>query len=126
MDILDDKQLLEAIDAFLARHSMAPTRFGREVVGEAGFIERLRGGRSVTLKTANRIVEYMKDHDAQLAQSSGSPSPDILPANIGGSETMFHDGEPSGRAPAADSPPFEAAGANTSEGGDAVAHGEVV
>lgn len=124
MNIVDDQQLLETIEAFLARHKMAPTRFGRAVVGEAGFIERLRGGRSVTLKTANRIVDFMKIHDECLASEANMPSPDNAPENIGAlrqaqDESVSPEGEPSGRAPAADSA-SAAAGVNISAG-DAVA-----
>jgi hypothetical protein len=59
MTILTDAQLLERIQAFCADNDMKPTRFGREALGEASLIASLEGGRSPSLKIANKIIAFM-------------------------------------------------------------------
>ncbi|WP_147291674.1 hypothetical protein [Sphingorhabdus pulchriflava] len=110
MDILNfipnDRQLLESIEAFIARHNMAPTRFGREAANEPAFIQSLRDGRAVTLKTANRLVAFMKQHDALLAADAAEASPDNSQGNIGAADSTPSpipqgSATPPGRPPAA-------------------------
>ena len=83
MEVLTDQQLIDQIDAFLARSGMKPTRFGREVANEPSFLGRLRGGRSVTLKTANRVAEFIRDHAAKDATAGAQDSTDNRGVDIG-------------------------------------------
>jgi hypothetical protein len=69
MKILTDAELLTKIEEFLKRTSMPQTRFGRDAVGEASLLDRLRGGRSLSLRMANKVVAFMNDHDAASTQS---------------------------------------------------------
>ncbi|KQN12023.1 hypothetical protein [Sphingomonas sp. Leaf28] len=61
------KELVASIDAFLDRHSMRPTRFGRDATGEPQLIDSLRNGRSPSLDTAGRITRFMAKRDAEAA-----------------------------------------------------------
>ena len=129
MNIITDGQLLDIIDNFRERFGVKETAFGRSVNGEPGLLPTLRAGRKVSLEMANRIMGFMKDHAAEHGPDWQMPSPDNAPENIGAlqpfdelraqDETSSPEGEPSGRAPAADSA-SAAAGVNISAG-DAVA-----
>jgi hypothetical protein len=69
-------ELLAAIEAFLKRSGMKPTRFGLEAVGEGNFVNSLRGGRSVTLTLANRVVSFIRDQEPASSGGDADPSPD--------------------------------------------------
>jgi len=69
MDIPTDDQLIANIKAFLSRHDMAPTRFGREATGEPQLISSIESGRSPSLNTLQRIADFMLRKDAELAAS---------------------------------------------------------
>ncbi len=76
--LITDQQLIEKIEAFLDRHQMAPTRFGREATREAALLTTLKSGRSVSLARANRIVSFMERYERDHA-----PSPDSETKIIG-------------------------------------------
>ena len=65
MTIMSDIELLQHVEAFLERSQMAPTRFGREVMGEASLVARMKAGRSLSLTNANKLLDFIKGHDAQ-------------------------------------------------------------
>lgn len=75
--LITDQQLIEKIEAFLDRHQMAPTRFGREATREAALLTTLKSGRSVSLARANRIVSFMERYDRDHAASPHSKSENI-------------------------------------------------
>lgn len=54
--------LMRRIELFLRRADMAPTRFGREAVGDPRLISDLKNGRELRDSTAARIVAWL---DAQ-------------------------------------------------------------
>lgn len=56
-----ETKLLAAIKRFLAETGMSQTTFGQESIGERGLVVRLEAGRSVTLKTADRIRAFMRE-----------------------------------------------------------------
>lgn len=74
MQIPTRPELLASIDAFLERHDMKPTRFGREATGEPQLIDSIRNkGRSpshdVLLKMADFMARYDREHaDASTGQ----------------------------------------------------------
>jgi len=55
--------LIEEIDAFLGRTGMADTTFGQKAVRDWRLLERLRRGGSVTLKTAHKLREFMREYE---------------------------------------------------------------
>lgn len=64
MEIPTEAELLERIKAFLERHKMAPTRFGREATGEPQLISSIEAGRSPSLKVVQRLAAFMAEKDA--------------------------------------------------------------
>lgn len=60
--------LLAEIDAFLARHGMAETRFGRDAMNDAHFVSRLRKGGSTTLRTVEKLNCFMAARDQAASQ----------------------------------------------------------
>lgn len=68
MDIPTHADLVRQIDQFLLRHDMKPSRLAREATGEPALIDAIRDGkRSPTLNTVQKLAEYMKRKDAELA-----------------------------------------------------------
>lgn len=54
-----DAEMLAKIEAFCAENSISPTTFGRRAVGDGNLINGLRNDRSMTLRTGQRIIEFM-------------------------------------------------------------------
>lgn len=54
--------LLTEIEAFLAKHNMAPAKFGQLAVSDMGFVLRLRAGRDIRIGTADRAREFMHSY----------------------------------------------------------------
>ncbi|MDB5550056.1 MAG: hypothetical protein JWL86_40 [Rhizobium sp.] len=65
--MMTDAQLLEQIEAFLKRTDMAPTRFGLETLADGGLIKGLKAGRSLSLKNAQKVVQFMEDYRPEQA-----------------------------------------------------------
>lgn len=61
--------LLSAIEDFLAKTGMKPTRFGIEAANDPRLVFGLREGREPRSATAKRIREYM-ERSANLAKAS--------------------------------------------------------
>lgn len=67
MEIPTDAELVARVDEFLTRTGMAPTRFGREVMGDGALVQHLRAGRSLSLSNANKVVAFMAAYRPQDA-----------------------------------------------------------
>jgi hypothetical protein len=52
--------LLREVEKFLRRSDVAPTRFGREAVGDPRFVFDLRNGRSPRETTVARVLAYLE------------------------------------------------------------------
>ena len=52
--------LLREIEKFLRRSDTAPTRFGRDVVGDPRFVFDLRNGRDPRPQTVKRVRAYLE------------------------------------------------------------------
>ena len=65
--MLTDQTLLQQVDEFLARTGMAPTRFGIEALSDGGLVKGMREGRSLSLRNAEKLVNFMA---ARLPQCS--------------------------------------------------------
>lgn len=61
MNIITNVELLEAVEAFLARTNMPHTRFGREVMADGALVQHLRAGRDLSLSNANKVLRYMRE-----------------------------------------------------------------
>lgn len=56
------EQLLADIEAFIARHAMYPTTFGRLAANDTALVSRLRNGATVRLDTAERLRRFMSEY----------------------------------------------------------------
>lgn len=52
--------LLREVEKFLRRSEIAPTRFGRNVVGDPRFVFDLRKGRDPRPGTVARVLAYLE------------------------------------------------------------------
>lgn len=52
--------LLSEVERFLRRSQTAPTRFGREVVGDPRFVFDLRRGREPRQRTVSRVRQFLE------------------------------------------------------------------
>jgi len=52
--------LLREVEKFLRNRRVAPTRFGREVVGDPRFVFDLRNGREPRPQTVARVRAYLE------------------------------------------------------------------
>lgn len=56
--------LLRAIERHISRHGIAPTRFGRDAVGDPRLVHDLRRGREPGRRMVERVTRYMAQTDA--------------------------------------------------------------
>jgi len=64
MKLITDAELLAAIDDFLRRHpNVSTTRFGLATMRDGALVEQLRGGRSLSLRNANKVAVWMEDFE---------------------------------------------------------------
>jgi hypothetical protein len=52
--------LLREVEKYLRRNDTAPTRFGRDVVGDPRFVFDLRNGRDPRPATIARVLAYLE------------------------------------------------------------------
>ena len=64
------EQFLARVEAFLAETGTKPSEFGRDAVGDGAFVLNLRRGRSPTLVTADRVLAYIAELEAQRLKKS--------------------------------------------------------
>lgn len=69
-------QILESIEAFLKRHDMPPSTFGREATGEPQLIKSMRDGRSPSHRVLERIASFMAEYETRVVTETGQPSSD--------------------------------------------------
>jgi len=62
--MITDTDVLREIAAFCAQHEVKETTFGRLAIGDANLIGNLRAGRSLTLRTASRVMQFMREYRA--------------------------------------------------------------
>ena len=53
--------LLYAVEKFLRQTQIAPTRFGREAVGDPRFVFDLRRGREPRIGTVRRVQAFLEN-----------------------------------------------------------------
>jgi hypothetical protein len=59
------KHFIAQVEAFLKRTGFKPTEFGRQAVGDSGFVLNLRRGRSPTLATADKVLAFIARLEAE-------------------------------------------------------------
>jgi hypothetical protein len=60
-------KLLRRIETFMRRTGTAPTRLGREAVGDPRFVFDLRNGREPRAPTSARVSAWLDGQDGRLA-----------------------------------------------------------
>ena len=55
------------VDEFLADSGMAPSTFGRKVMGDKNLVKRLRAGKDVTTNTARKIIIFIEANRSSKA-----------------------------------------------------------
>ena len=60
-------KLLAEVEAFLAGSGLSPTAFGRQALGDPGFVRGLRSGRTIRPNTYERIKGFMETYRSQQA-----------------------------------------------------------
>lgn len=70
-------EILASIEAFLERHDMPPSTFGREATGEPQLIKSMRDGRSPSLKVLEKIATFMADYELRLVADGADGSADM-------------------------------------------------
>ncbi|MBA4174438.1 MAG: hypothetical protein C0511_17735, partial [Hyphomicrobium sp.] len=74
-------ELLEQIEAYLARTRTPPSKFGRMAVGDPRFVDDLRAGRRPRRKTQERVMRYLQSQAVCIMVAAGSADRrDPLPA----------------------------------------------
>jgi len=68
--LASDADVLKQIEAFCAQHEIKPTTFGRMALGDGNLVTNLRADRSLTLKTAARVVEFMATYRPTETQAA--------------------------------------------------------
>lgn len=66
------EQFLQEIDAFLAHTGMTQSQLGDMAVNDAKFVPRIRAGSSLTVRTLDRVREFMRDY---RPPKDGKPRP---------------------------------------------------
>lgn len=64
-------QLLAEIEAFIAKHDIRASYFGRDAVGDLSLLNRLRRGGDIKLETADKIRRYMASYRPKLVKNTG-------------------------------------------------------
>ena len=57
-------QFRARVEAFLKTTGFKPTEFGRQSVGDPSFVLSLRRGRSPTLATADKVLDFIAETEA--------------------------------------------------------------
>lgn len=66
--------LLLRIERYLRARKMAPTRFGRNAVGDPWLVPDMRDGRTLRDRTAARVNAYLDRVEAELQARAEEPA----------------------------------------------------
>jgi hypothetical protein len=67
--------MLPEIEAYLEHSRIAPSRFGRTVVGDPRFVEDLRAGRRPRRKTMEKVRIYLAERQPTTRPAVGLKTP---------------------------------------------------
>ena len=65
---------LREVHDFVSETGMSESKLGRRAVGDSGSLARLRDGKSITLRTADKIIAYMAAERARRAEAGARRS----------------------------------------------------
>ena len=61
------------VSAFLGRTGLSPTAFGMKAVGDPNLIRQIDRGRSLSLRTADRVLAFMAEYDGDSGGARDPP-----------------------------------------------------
>ena len=64
-----EQQFDSRVRVFLGRTGVSPTTFGMKALGDPNLMRQIDGGRSLSLRTADRVLAFVADYDLD----SGGP-----------------------------------------------------
>ena len=64
-----EEQFNTRLNAFLGSTGLRPTTLGMQALGDPSLLRQIEGGRSMSLRTADRILAFIDDYD----RGSGGP-----------------------------------------------------
>ncbi len=67
-----EQQFDSRVRVFLGRTGLSPTTFGLKALGDPNLMRQLDGGRSLSLRTADRVLAFVADYDLD---SGGARTP---------------------------------------------------
>lgn len=62
----DQPPLVDAIDAFVAKHEMSPITFGRKAMKDPHFVAQVRNGRRLWPETEARVRQFMDEYVPEI------------------------------------------------------------
>ena len=72
--IITDKELLARVERFMTQHSLRPTTFGRLAIGDGNLVSQLKDGRSLTLKRAKSVCDFMSEYSRKSPTKTAAKS----------------------------------------------------
>ena len=54
------EEFIADVEAFMARHDITPTTFGKEALNDPNFVPDIRGGRKPGLGSVDRVYDFMR------------------------------------------------------------------
>ena len=67
-----EQQFDSRVRVFLGRTDLSPTTFGMKALGDPNLMRQIDGGRSLSLRTADRVLAFVADYDLD---SGGARTP---------------------------------------------------
>lgn len=64
------QKLLADVEAFLQRHEMNYTSFGRQALNDTAFVARLRAGKDLRFDTAEKVRQFMDEYPVRKKKAA--------------------------------------------------------
>lgn len=89
-----ETDLLEIVEAFIAKAEMTKTHFGKQAVGDGNLVAQLKKGRELRRRTREKVLSFIGSHPV------GMPDVSCLNSIVSENETKinFRNSIPSGGA----------------------------
>lgn len=72
--MMTQEEFLQAIEAFLERTGLTPSRFGTQAVKDPNFVFDLRAGRMPRLDMAQRVLAFMQEYPSKRRRRAATAS----------------------------------------------------
>ena len=71
-----EQQFDSRVRVFLGRTGVSPTTFGMKALGDPNLMRQIDGGRSLSLRTADRVLAFVADYDLDTGGARAPPRPE--------------------------------------------------